>query len=138
MKFTWKPKETTVLDTCFLKEENKGEDVVVLGCDRYKIAKVGCCGQARHDLIYPISNEIDYNSFYNNSIKMLKESSTNDDWYATEQFYGEPGQEFRPKDVYLQLIFELGSKWTFYKEGIEIFSFCSIKEFEILWDAFKK
>ena len=115
--------------------------MIVLGRDAFKHPIVGCCGNVRNDLIYPIGYNSDFERFKKNAIRSMKnyggeETYSNvcrNDTFLIEQYEAEGLEEQRGKG---KPIFELrlsGDLWHYYEHGIELFSVKTVEELIEKW-----
>lgn len=99
---------------------------MILGRELYKNIKIGCCGLARHDSIFPVGYVVNREEFESAAKRMIEkyykeEYDGGNDTYSLEYFEGNPEQENREdgKSLYKCTLSEDDKKWHFFVNGVE-------------------
>lgn len=119
--------------------------MIVLGREKFKEPRVGCCGMTRYDMIYPIDDFITEEEFIRDAYSMAKSYGIGTeirvaDTYALEYFRGESGQNLRSDGGETLFLLELidDKKWHYFKKDKLIFIANNLEELREQWEFYLK
>lgn len=117
--------------------------MIILGREKFREPRVGCCGMTRHDMIYPIGDFVTEDEFIKDAYNMVKSYGVGTamrvaDTYALEYFSGELGQNLRDDGGESLFLLELmdDGKWHYYKDNKLVFTVDSLKELQDKWEFY--